>query len=141
MSETIDSVINISETTIDDNRLIAIRSSPNVKKSAENFPLPSFREESNKDYETSDVTKAKHNYLSNSNQDKRNSLQMRIMDNLPTVIKVRSWIVLFVIICLVMLLFQIPIILYYTNPSPDKHFYIPELDTKYCSKKDTLVCN
>ena len=135
MNEALDSVNNISEVTFVDNP-----SSPNKEKSAGNISLASFREESNNryDYEASDVNKAKHNSLSNSNQDKKNSLQMRIMDNLVTLIRIRSWIVLFVIICSVLLLFQIPIILYYTNKPPDKYFIFPEFD---CSQKDTLVCN
>ena len=132
MSGAVGSVNKISEVTIVDNL-----SSPNKEESAGNFSLASFREENN-NHEASDVNKTKHNSLSNSNQDKKNSLQMRIMDNLVTLIRIRSWIVLFVIICSVLLLFQIPIILYYTNKPPDKYFIFPELD---CSQKDTLVCN
>ena len=135
MNEALDSVNKISEVTIVDNP-----SSPNKEESAGNFSLASFHEESNNcyDYEASDVNKTKHNSLSNSNQDKRNCLQMRIKDNLVTLIRIRSWIVLFVIICSVLLLFQIPIILYYTNKPPDKYFIFPELD---CSQIVTLVCN
>lgn len=141
MSEAIDGEINvnkISEVIID-----TISTSLDKKESVGNSSFTSLTKEHKEwknDQGTSDVNKTKHVSLSNINQDKTGSLQPT--DNPVTMMKVKSRVVLFVIICLVILLSQLPIILYYTDPPPDKNVSMfHDLNFKTCSKEFMLVSN
>ena len=58
---------------------------------------------------------------------------LQTKENLITMIKIRSKLVLIGIICAVILLFQIPIILYYTDQPTVDLFTIPEVDIDTCS--------
>ena len=79
-----------------------------------------------------DVKEMKHNmYDIQLNQEKVHNLQTT--ENLVAMIKVRSVLVLIGIILSVILLFQIPIILYYTDPPTVDLFAIPDIDIKTCT--------
>ena len=60
-------------------------------------------------------------------------INLQTTENLVTIIKIRSKLVLIGIICAVILLFQIPIILYYTDQPNDDLFTIPEVDIETCT--------
>ena len=60
-------------------------------------------------------------------------LNLQTTENLVTIIKIRSKLVLIGIICAVILLFQIPIILYYTDRPNVDLFTIPEMDIETCT--------
>ena len=141
MSEAVDSgvnVIDIFELSIDDNASIDTSVTaplpPDRRNSRRSIPLITFNAEDkyHEDYnsETDGVTKLKHN-MYNDIQEKVQSLHTT--ENLVTMIKVRSVLVLIGIIFSVILLFQIPIILYYTDPPTYDLFTIPEVDVKACS--------
>ena len=141
MSEAVDSGINVNnsfELSIDDNTLTTTPLSSR-RESRRSIPLVTFgtntkeNEESNNGENGSN--KIKHRFL-NDIQEKAHNLQKP--ENLITVIKVRSVLVLIGIICTVIILFQIPIILYYTDIPNDDLFTISEVDFVGCTVR---MCN
>ena len=112
------------DVSIDDTPLSSERRTPQHR----NIPLVTFnaQEKDHEDYndETDHgVTKMKYN------------IQKKVhnLENLIAMIKVRSVFVLIGIILSVVLLFQIPIILYYTDPPTVDLFAIPDTDFKTCT--------
>ena len=141
MSEAVDSEINVNdsfELNIDDNTSISTPL-PSRRESHRSIPLVTFgtNTEGNKENnsEENGGNKIKHRFL-NDIQEKAHNLQNP--ENLVTVIKVRSVLVLIGIICTVIILFQIPIILYYTDIPNDDLFTISEVDFVGCTVR---ICN
>ena len=158
MGEAVDSEISVTDafelTTDDDNTsfdtLITTPLSPSRGNSHRSIPLVTFSSQK-KDHEddnsetingetingvkkeTNGVTpKIKHtNKLYSDLQERVQTLNTT--ENLVTMIKVRSVLVLFGIICSVIVLFQIPIVLYYTDPPTVDLFTLPEVDIGACS--------
>ena len=140
MSEAVDNEISVTDifelSNIDDHGSTDTLLSSDRRTSCRSIPLVTFNaqnsdHEGSNNSETNGVTKMKHNL-----QEKVHNLQTT--ENLVTMIKVRSVFVLIGIILSVILLFQIPIILYYTDPPTVDLFFIPKSDVKACSVR---LCN
>jgi len=142
MSEAVDSGINstdIFESINYDSTLIPVPLSPDSTKSLGDVSLTTLNinnrglEENNR--EASNFNKLNHKLFKNTLSDgiKERACNIQTTEKLETMIKVRSLIVLIGMICSVILLFQIPIIFYYTDPPTVELFVIPNLNTTSCS--------
>jgi len=142
MSEAVDSGINstdIFESINYDSTSIAVPLSPDSTKSLGDVSLTTLNinnrglEENNK--ETSNFNKLDHKLFKNTLSDgiKEKVCNVQTTEKFITMYKVRSLIILIGMICLVILLFLIPIILYYTDPPTVELFAIPNLDIISCS--------
>jgi len=149
MSEAVDSGINstdIFESRNYDSTSIAVPLSPDSTKSLGDVSLTTLNinnrglEENNKEKSTSDFNKLKHKLFKNSliTSIKERAYNIQTTEKLETMIKDRSSIVLIGMICSVILLFQIPIILYYTDPPTVELFVIPNLDIISCSVRSYI---
>ena len=141
MSGAVDSGINVNdsfELNIDDNTSITTPLSSR-RESHRSIPLVTFgtntEENEENNSEENGVNKIKHRFL-NDIQEKAHNLQKP--ENLITVIKVRSVLVLIGIICTVIILFQIPIIFYYIDPPKEDLFTNREVDFISCTVR---ICN
>lgn len=141
MNETVYSEINLSQLSNDDNTLTTIPSSTDRK--GENIVpttlnLKDKHNDVDSDSETSDVNKVAfyNNSFGNDVPKKVNNVQQTTIMK-----KVQSLIVPIIIICSVVVIFQIPIVLYYTNPPNDALFstHGMHMDFRTCSVRFTCV--
>jgi len=144
MMDTIDNLASnftaFSELSNDgyDNTSVSVSPSPNRKA----FPVDvqpvtvnlNKRDHEENNGEISDLNKVKHNLFEKNLANGINERSSQTANNLATMIhKVRSLVILIVVICLVILLFISPIILYFTGPSTDESFVTFHVDPKTCS--------
>jgi len=145
MSEAVDIEINSTDIFESRNYDITSITAPLSPDSTEDLSLTTLNL-NNRGYEEnreSNFNKVKHKLFRNTFDGiKERACNIKTREKLEAMIKVRSLIVLFVIICSVILLFQIPIILYYTDPPTVELFAIPDLDAKSCSVRflSIMIC-
>ena len=150
MDESAESGICVSHFNSDDNTVTSIPYSPDIKESFENVPMTTLslnHEDNNSDHKTWDINTVNPYSCNNSLgkvQENANSIQ-QANQNLVIMSKIQSLVVPIIILCLLILLFQIPIILYYTDgPSDDLFSWVDELDFKTFSVRfmyiATYIC-
>ena len=126
MSEAADSGIQVTDIvglSNGDNTLT--HASPDIRR--DNIPL------NVKDNEENDNTINGVGNINHVNGIEKLRHNLQTTEGLITVIKFRSRIVLVLIICSVILSFQIPIILYYTDQPTLDLFTIPDVNLETCS--------
>ena len=138
MSEAVDSGINVTdalESSIDENSPVIRPATTLVSTDICTIPL------------STNTLKEDHSNGANDGKETRRNLcyefrerihRLQSTGNLVAIIKIRSKLVLIGIIILTILLFQIPIILYYTDVPDFDLFIIPEVDLKACSVRSCI---
>ena len=146
MSEAIDSGINVTdalESSIDENspvtcsRPAATPVSTDIKQSS-SIPLSTNTLKEDQCNKANDNTETRRNLCSEFQE---RVYRLKTTSNLVAMIKIRSKIVLIGIIISMILLFQIPIILYYTDIPKDDLIIIPEVDLEACSVRFRISRN